>query len=89
MSNSYKKTRIIVEVLSAGDWDWDNLADVSMAIESGPCSGLIVDTDVTYLDAGEMAKALKEQGSDPEFLLSEEDLEGLNSDQGGTTHAND
>ena len=84
MSNSYKKTRIIVEVLSAGDWDWDNLADVSMAIESGPCSGLIVDCDVTYLDAGEMAEALKGHLTHPEFLLSEEDLEGLNSDQGGT-----
>ena len=89
MSSSYKKTRIIVEVLSAGDWDWDNLADVSMAIESGPCSGLIVDCDVTYLDAGEMAEALKAQGSDPEFLLSEEDLEGLNSDEEATAHAND
>ena len=51
---------------------------------------VIVDCDVAYLDAAEMAQALKEQGSDPEFLLSEEDLEGLcDSDQGGTTHAND
>ena len=89
MSNSYKKTRIVVEVLSDGDWDWDNLADVSMAIESGPCSGQIVDCDVTYLDAGEMAKALKAQGSDPEFLLSEEDLEGLNHTDEEAPDAND
>lgn len=89
MANSYKKTRIVVEVLSAGDWDWDDLADVSMAIESGPCSGQIVDCDVTYLDAGEMAEALKAQGSDPEFLLSEEDLEGLSDSDEEAPDAND
>lgn len=69
---AYKKTTITVEVLSDGNWEWDDLADVAYAITEGECSGVIVDTDVKFMSAQEMGEALVAQGSDPDFLINQE-----------------
>lgn len=75
------KTTFTVTVLSEGPFgDWENLHDVAYAIDEGDCSGHIAEkTEV--MTPKEAAKALQEQGSDPEFFQL--DAEGNDiSDEG-------
>ena len=68
---SFKKTVIKVEVISDGDWKWDNLSDVAHAISNGGCSGSVEEDHVEFLSEEDTARALIKQGSDPSFLLGE------------------
>lgn len=72
MAESFKKTRLIVEVLSDNDWEWDNLGDIAYAITDGDCSGTVSVESIQYLSPEDTAQALVEQGSDPAFLLGED-----------------
>lgn len=68
-SDSYVKTVITVTVLSEGDFEFENLDDMTASITYGDCSGNYEVTSVEYLTREQMAEALKAQGSDPEFLI--------------------
>lgn len=65
---SFKFTRIEVDVVSPGDWEWDDLDDVAEAISSGPCSGQINEVSVKYLSAEQARENLLAHGSDPDLL---------------------
>lgn len=64
----FHKTVITVTVLSEDPFEWDDLEYVAYAITNGDCSGKIDETDHKVLSAKQAAKALQEQGSDPEFF---------------------
>lgn len=72
--SSYVRTTIKVVVLSKGDFEFDDLKDVSYAIAEGDCSGEYEVTDVEYLTAQQMREALISQGSDPDFLVEDEEV---------------
>jgi hypothetical protein len=74
-SHSYVRTVIKVTVLSRGDFDWDSLTDVAYAISDGDCSGEAETESVEYLTPRQMNDALIAQGSDPDFLIPEEDID--------------
>ncbi len=62
------RTTFTITVLSRGHLpDSITLEEIDYAITEGDCSGQIDRTDDT-LTGPQMALALKEQGSDPEFL---------------------
>ncbi len=73
-TRKFFKTVLTVEVLSdESPLEWDSLADVSYAITDGDCSGKITNEAVTKLSGPEAAKALQDQGSEPEFFRLDED----------------
>lgn len=71
----YYRHTITVEVLSNSDSDfaYDCLSDIDYHVTDGDCSGKVVSEKVDELTADEMAEALKRQGSDPSFLVLEEE----------------
>lgn len=74
MGEKYYKTVVTFEVLSNWPLEAMSLADYDYEITGGGSSGKITSTVCTELTRAEMAKALIEQGSDPEFLISEDDI---------------
>lgn len=81
MSEQLKKTVITVTVLSNGDYEFTNLASLAYDITDGDCSGACEVTSIQTLSREEMAEALKAQGSDPTFLLGEDEDGGHDDDQ--------
>ena len=76
MSNTVlQKTVIRVEVLSDTHYDPQTLADVHMDITEGDCSGKWNIIEQVELSKKDMSDALIAQGSDPQFLLGENDNE--------------
>ncbi|MEQ9223778.1 MAG: hypothetical protein RJQ08_11775 [Salinisphaeraceae bacterium] len=69
----YKKTVIQVEVLSDQDWCFEDLQSTAYDITEGDCSGCVQVVNEATLTDAETAKALESQGSDPSFLLGEDD----------------
>lgn len=69
----FYKTRIVLEVLSEGPLEWDSLEGLVADITDGPYSGDVVEETSTELSRKEMAQALRDQRSDPDFLLGEPD----------------
>lgn len=83
MAKRYVQATVTVTVLLVQDtedddegvgFDFEDLADLHEQITSGDCSGKW-ETDVEELTGAQMADALIEQGSDPEFLGLTEDGE--------------
>lgn len=65
-----------LEVLSEEELPEDlELSELAQAVEFGECSGRRLDTEHEELDGPTTAKALIEQGSDPEFFDLTEDGE--------------
>lgn len=73
--SKYYRTIIQVEVLSEDSplTNVDSLHDVASAIDEGDCSGKVKITKVEELTGKQAAKALKAQGSDPEFFMLDDD----------------
>lgn len=65
---TFYKTTVTVEVLHEEPLDFDNLEDLHYMITDGECSGKFEVTDFVAMNGKNMAKALQEQGSDPEFF---------------------
>lgn len=69
--SEYQKTTIQIEILSNGLYNNPNdLKTVWHDITYGDCSGSIKLISRESLDADEVSQALKDQGSDPNFLIS-------------------
>ena len=64
----FYKTTIKVVVLSEEPYQYENLVQVHNDITDGDCSGKHEITKAEELTAKQAAKALKAQGSDPEFF---------------------
>jgi len=65
----YFKTTYTVVVLTEDiPLEYNNLGDIYQAISEGDASGEITDEKSVKLTGPECAKALKAQGSDPEFF---------------------
>jgi len=75
---TYYKTIIQVEVLSNDPYDVGNLEDLHYDITEGDYSGDFKIISQEKLTKEEMAKALEAQGSDPEFMMPEEEEENEN-----------
>ncbi len=72
--DKFWRTVIKVEVLSAGPTPprFSNLAQVHHAITTGDCSGDF-DSEQEEVTRGAMRDLLVNQGSDPSFLLGEDE----------------
>ena len=70
---AYIKTVIQVEVLSEDDFNYETLKDVHNAITYDNCSGKITTISKDEVTPKEMAKLLKQQGSDTEFFRLDEE----------------
>jgi hypothetical protein len=70
----YYRQVFTVEVLSDEPVDFDSLQDMHRAIDSGPCSGVFHLSHQEEVTAVQMMALLEAQGSDPGFLLADEDL---------------
>jgi len=68
----FYKTTITTVVLSEEPFQYEHLGDVQEQIYTGDCSGTFTDTS-EVLSAKEIVKALKKQGSDPEFFQLDKD----------------
>jgi hypothetical protein len=64
----YYKTIIQVEVLSEDPYEYLGLKELQYDITDGGCSGKTTVISSETLTGKQMARALKEQGSDPEFF---------------------
>jgi len=73
MSTNLYRTKITIEVLSEGPFTTEDLAEINYAITEGDCSGVVNVETSEELSREEMSKALEKQGSDPEFLTSEQE----------------
>ena len=73
----YYKTVIRVEVLSNYPYDLGDLGGLHYDTTEGDCSGDFEVISQEELTKEEMSKALEDQGSDPSFLIPEEDLDTL------------
>ena len=62
-----------IEILSNGPLAEMDLKELAYAITDGDCSGVVDYGKPKILTKREMAKALLAQGSDPQFLLDEEE----------------
>lgn len=71
-NKSFKRTTITLEVISDADWEWDDLHDLAYDITEGPYSGRLLGTSVEFLSDQAAREALIAQGSDPEFLLGDD-----------------
>lgn len=68
----YFKTTYTIEVLTTKETLTDmGLKDIAYECTDGECSGEIKKSVIKVLTRKQMAKALEEQGSDPNFLLEE------------------
>lgn len=66
------RTLIIVEVLSEGPYEYEGLDVLGHDIVDGDCSGRVwTHSSLEYKTKEGVARALRKQGSDPEFLLGE------------------
>lgn len=90
-STNLFRTIIVVEVLSEGRFNNINLSEIGYAIMEGDCSGQVNISKFEELTRDEMAKALEAQGSDPSFLLGEDDVgeDELHLDSDGCLKNND
>lgn len=71
MASKYFKTTITYEVLSKGEpVQFESMADLHAATYDGDCSGHFIETKIETLTEDEMRAALIAQGSDPEFLIN-------------------
>lgn len=73
---TFHKTVISIEVLSEGPYKPTLLEDVHHDITDGQCSGVWSITGTSQLTREQMAEALIAQGSDPEFLLGDDEYDG-------------
>ena len=65
----FYKTVLQVEVLSEDTpINCENLDQVGYAITEGDCSGVVRTVSTVKMTGAQAAKALQEQGSDPEFF---------------------
>lgn len=65
----FYKTILQVEVLcEESPYEWDSLASVAHDITNGGCSGRVKEISSQRLNGQQAAKALQDQGSDPEFF---------------------
>lgn len=68
----YFKTIIQIEVLSDFLYDPASIDSIHHDIVNGECSGLWEIKSQKELTKDQMRRALRRQGSDPEFLIQEE-----------------
>ena len=74
--NKYFKTVYTIEVLTTEEKLTDiGMEEIAYQCMGGDCSGIISDTVITILTRKEMTAALIAQGSEPEFLLGEDEEE--------------
>ena len=75
MSDEKKLYRTVItyEILSEESCDWDSLGDVAYAVKYGDCSGMRLDQTTEEVSRERMAELLEAQGSDPAFLLREDE----------------
>lgn len=71
-TRKFYKTIITIEVLSEKPYDQTNLSEISYDVAEGACSGMVRVTSKEELTGKQVAEALKEQGSDTEFFLLDE-----------------
>ena len=71
----YFRTVITYEVLTEGEPWKGTLEDLAYDTTEGHASGMFLSTEVEEVSEGRMAGLLVSQGSDPEFLIFEEDEE--------------
>lgn len=65
---------LTLEVLTADDTlDGMDLAGIAYEIEDGHASGMFLSEETEEVSRERMAELLTNQGSDPEFLLGEDD----------------
>lgn len=65
---TFYKTVVSIEILSENEVGHTSLFEIARQIESGDWSGVYHTVSVDLLSDKEMADALIEQGSDPEFF---------------------
>lgn len=70
---AYYRTVIQVEVLSNEPYEYTNLRNLSYDVMEGDCSGVTRVISTEEVDKEQMANLLLSQGSDPSFLINEED----------------
>lgn len=75
--DGYFRAVISYEVLSAGSPFSGGVANLAESIIDGDCSGKEISNEFSRVKPATMKKLLEAQGSDPDFLISEEDLESL------------
>lgn len=73
----FYRTTITVTVLSEEPYQYENLVQVHNDITDGDCSGKHSITGSVKLTAKQAAKAMREQGSDPDFFQLTEDGEDI------------
>jgi hypothetical protein len=73
MKKKLCKTVIIVEVISAEAFEFNDLSDIHYQIIAGYCSGDYRTSESTWLTGKEAADAVIAQGSYPEFFGIDED----------------
>lgn len=71
----YYRTVIQVEILSNDPYEFISLEDTACDIMNGDCSGRVNVVSVEEVNSKVMSQLLISHGSDPAFLLSDEDLE--------------
>jgi hypothetical protein len=77
----FYRQHIIIELLSEDSpFEWNDLSDITYAMTEGHCSGKLTEEKHEILDGPTMAKALKEQYSDPSFFNLSDKGEDLNED---------
>jgi hypothetical protein len=67
------RTVFSVEVLSDYEVAGQDIEEIAYQIKDGDCSGKLISVVQEELTKQEMAEALRGQGSDPAFLLGEDD----------------
>lgn len=80
-SSRLLRTVIVVEVLHRDPIEFDTLADLHHTIDQGPASGDYAVQSSEELTPQQMHDALIKQGSAPQFLLTEQEMDAL--DVGG------
>jgi hypothetical protein len=76
MSGKFYRQLFEVEVLSEGEpLNNVSLQDIDYEITDGHCSGIVKETVREEVTPERMAQLLKAQGSDPEFLLGEDEAD--------------
>ena len=68
----YHRTLILIEVLGNEAYDGE-ITDLAYDITEGHWSGAELMRESTSVDVNQMAHLLTMQGSDPEFLIEEDD----------------
>lgn len=66
-------TRFYIEVLSKEPYHPKNLRQIAYDITDGDCSGSWGQEEQTELTPKETIEALREQGSDPEFFMLDDE----------------